>query len=168
MKKYILISAILTFLVMSALPLKSFAPMGRDFGLGIMIGEPTGLTAKIWTRQNTAFAISLGNSYLGSFRVGLDYVWHFNAFNSSVVNLYAGPGVAIGIGESSGWWYKNNDKYWYKQNDEIGLGVRGLFGINIVPRNTPLEFFGEIGIMVGMVPSTHTNAEGAIGIRYYF
>ncbi len=168
MKKYILFSTIFMFLLMSAPALKSSAPMGRDFGLGIMIGEPTGLTAKIWTAPNTAFAISLGNSYLGSFRVGLDYVWHFNAFNSQVISLYAGPGVAIGVGESGGWWYSKRDKYWYKQNDELGVGVRGLFGVNIVPRNTPLEFFGEIGIMVGLVPSSHTNAEGAIGFRYYF
>ncbi len=158
----------LLLIVMFVSTLKSFSPMGRDFGLGLMIGEPTGLTAKIWTHQSTAFALSIGNSYMGNLRIGADYLWHFNAFNSNVINMYVGPGIAIGIGESGGWWYKNDNKYWYKQNDEIGVGLRGLLGFNIVPRNTPLEFFGELGLMFGFVPASQSKLEGAVGFRYYF
>jgi hypothetical protein len=79
--------------------------------------------------------------------------------------MYSGPGIAIGIGESGGWW---KNKTWDDKDDGIGLGIRGIFGINVVPRNTPLEIFGEIGVMVGVLPGTFTNIEGAIGIRYYF
>lgn len=147
---------------------KSFAPQGKNFGIGVIIGEPTGLTAKIWTQKDMALAFSLGNSYFGSVRIGMDYLWHFNAFNSNIVNLYAGPGAAIGIGESSGWWYKDKDQKWYKSSDEIGLGIRGILGINVVPRNSPIEIFGELGLMVGFLPGTYTNFEGAIGIRFYF
>ena len=159
---------ILAIILVSATGLKSNPPMGRTFGAGIMIGEPTGLTAKIWASNSEAFAISVGNSYLGNLRIGVDYLWHFNAFNSQVVSLYAGPGVAVGIGESGSWWYRNENKTWYKEPNDIGFGVRGLFGINIIPRSTPLEFFGEIGVMVGVLPATHTNAEGAIGFGFYF
>lgn len=156
------------FLLMSVSESKSFAPQGRDFGLGLMAGEPSGLTAKIWTYNDRAFALSLGSSYLGSIRVGVDYLWHFNAFNSKVVNMYAGPGVAIGIGESGGWWYSNRNKTWYKENDDLGFGVRGLVGINIVPRTAPLEFFVEVGLMLGLPSPLRTNFEGALGFRYYF
>lgn len=156
------------FLLLSASGLKSYSPQGKNFGFGIMLGEPTGLTAKFWTSKDNALAFCLGNSYLGNLRIGADYLWHFNAFNSKIVNMYSGPGIALGIGESSGWWYHNKNKVWYKEDDGIGLGVRGVFGINIVPRNTPLEIFGELGVMVGFLPGTFTNVEGAIGIRYYF
>jgi hypothetical protein len=82
--------------------------------------------------------------------------------------MYAGPGVAIGIGESGGWWYSNRNKTWYKENDDLGIGVRGLVGINIVPRTAPLEFFVEVGLMLGIPSPIRTNFEGALGFRYYF
>jgi hypothetical protein len=168
MKKLFILIGLIALISLSVTDLKAGPPMGREFGLGLMAGEPTGITAKIWTKSNTAFAISLGNSYLGKYRFGLDYLWHTNAFNSQVIGLYFGPGVAIGVGESGGWWYSKNGKTWYKEESDIGIGVRGLLGINIIPRNTPLEFFAEIGLMVGVNPSTSVNTEGAIGFRYYF
>lgn len=162
------IMLILILLLMSVPELKSFSPKGKNFGLGIMVGEPTGASAKYWTSNANAFAFSFGNSYLGKIRIGVDFLWHFNAFNSSVVSLYAGPGVAIGIGGSSGWFYNNKGRAWYRTDDNIGLGARGVFGMNFIPRNSDLEFFGELGVMVGFNPSTYTNVEGAIGFRYYF
>ncbi len=163
----ILVLAIIIF-IMYVPESKSFAPKGKDFGLGIIIGEPTGITAKYWTTSDNAFCFSLGNSYLGTLRLGIDYIWHFNAFNSNVVSLYAGPGIAVGFGESSGWIYTKKDQKWYKTGDEIGLGARGVFGINLIPRNTPLELFGEVGILVGFVPGTYSNVEGSLGFRFYF
>lgn len=168
MKKFKSYLVVLIMFLLTTLDTISYSPQNKDFGFGIMLGEPTGLTAKIWTARDRAFALSLGNSYLGKFRIGADYLFHFNAFNSNVVNMYAGPGAAIGIGQSGGWWYSNDNKNWYKQDSETGVGVRGVFGVNVVPRNTPLEIFGEIGVMIGIIPSMHTNAEGAIGIRFYF
>lgn len=143
-------------------------PQGRVFGLGLMIGEPTGLTAKLWTSNDNAFAFSLGNSYFGNVRFGIDYIWQLNAFNSRIVDLYAGLGAAIGLGSNIGWWYTNKNRTWYREDNSIGMGVRGLIGLNFIPRNLPLEFFGELGLMLGLVPGTFTNFEGAIGFRYYF
>jgi hypothetical protein len=168
MNKFKYILFIFIIILLSSTGLKSFSPNGKDFGFGIMIGDPTGLTAKIWTQKDRALVFSLGNSYLGNLRLGVDYLWHFNAFNSNIVNLYAGPGMAIGFGESGGWWYQDKNRKWYRSNNDIGLGVRGVFGINIVPKRSPIEIFGEIGVMVGVLPGTYANVEGDIGIRFYF
>jgi hypothetical protein len=165
--KYLLTLAI-AFLTITYIS-SAFSPKGKEFGFGIMIGEPTGLTGKLWVAKDQALAFSVGNSYLGSLRVGVDYLFHFDAFNSKVVNMYGGPGLAFGFGESGGWWYHDeHNKYWYKKDNEIGFGVRGVFGINIVPKKTPFEIFAEIGVLVGILPATHTNAEGSLGIRFYF
>jgi hypothetical protein len=168
MKKFRYVLMIIMILFVSTQALKSYSPNGKSFGIGVMVGEPTGLTLKLWTQRDIAIAISIGNSYFGSLRIGADYLWHFNAFNSSIVNLYAGPGIAVGIGESGGWWYKNKNKYWYKGENETAVGIRGILGMNIVPRNSPIEIFGEIGLMIGILPMTHTNGEGSVGIRFYF
>ncbi len=164
--KYILLIAM--FFTIGGIKAHAGPPMGRDFGLGIMVGEPTGFTGKLWMRDNTALAFTLGSSYLGKVRIGMDYLWHFDAFNSNVVKLYAGPGVAVGIGASNGWWYTDKGKPYYRTTDETGFGARALFGMNIIPRNTPIEFFGEVGVMIGLLPENFTNTEFALGARFYF
>ena len=169
MKKITYFLIMIAFIISLTSESKCYAPLNRPFGFGIMLGEPTGLTAKLWVANDQALAFSLGNSYLGALRLGADYLFHFNAFRTNVVNLYAGPGVAVGFGESEGWWYVHDeDRFWFKRANDVGFGIRGVFGINIVPRRVPLEIFGEIGVLVGLLPGTHVNAEGAVGIRYYF
>jgi hypothetical protein len=156
------------FAMFASLSLMAQGPRNKDFGFGIILGDPTGLTGKFWIDRENAVALSLGHSYFGALRISGDYLWHFDAFKSKVVSLYAGPGVVVGIGESGGWIYKKKGDYYYVRKDsEIGVGVRGIFGLNIIPKNTPLEFFLEIGALVGVIPNFGSSAEGAIGIRFY-
>jgi hypothetical protein len=68
-----LLSALLVTLISTSV-LYSYSPQGKDFGFGIMLGDPTGLTAKMWTQKDNAFAFNLGNSYLGNLRIGADYL----------------------------------------------------------------------------------------------
>src|ERR1041384_2381931 len=41
----------------------------RAFGLGVIVGEPTGLSAKLWTSSTNAFDFGLGRS-IGGGRMG--------------------------------------------------------------------------------------------------
>lgn len=159
---------ILVLFILSSLSLYSQGPRNKDFGFGIILGDPTGLSGKFWIDRENAVAFSVGNSYFGALRISGDYLWHFNAFKSKVITMYAGPGAVIGIGESGGWIYKDKkDGYWYRKSDEIGIGVRGIFGLNIIPKNTPLEFFVELGALVGIIPGFGSSVEGAVGVRFY-
>lgn len=138
------------------------SPGRKNWGLGVVLGEPTGLSVKYWTNYDNAFVFDLGSSYFGSPRLGADYLWHFNAFNSDMANLYAGPGLALGFGEGHGFWDRT-----FRTNTGTALGVRGVFGVDILPRRTPLEIFGEIGVLVGLTPDFGSGIDGAIGIRFY-
>jgi hypothetical protein len=140
------------------------SPQRKELGFGIMFGDPTGGTLKIWTNRENAFVIDVGASFFGKPRIGVDYLWHFDAFNSDIAYLYAGPGGAIGFGEGNGFWY--DDKF-HRTRNEIGLGARGVFGVNVVPHNTPLEIFFEIGALLGLVPDFGSAADVALGIRFY-
>ncbi len=140
------------------------SPYGRKVGFGIILGEPIGLTAKVWTHNTNAFVFDLGNSYFGDLRVNVDYLWHFDAFRSKVAYLYAGPGGVVGFGEGNEFWYKG--KY-HRTKSNAGFGVRGVFGLNVVPERTPLEMFFEIGVLVGLAPDVGSSVDGALGIRFY-
>ena len=141
-----------------------YAPEGKTFGFGIILGDPTGGTAKLWLTRDNALAFHLGASFFGSPRIGVDYLWHFDAFNSNIVNLYAGPGGVIGFGEGHGFWYK---KKFIRTGNEIGIGGRAMFGINVVPQRTPLEIFVELGVLIAFIPDFGSAADAAIGVRFY-
>jgi hypothetical protein len=157
---------IIMFLFITAGFLEVFpqSPQRKDFGFGIIFGDPTGGTLKFWTNSQNAFVIDVGTSFFGKPRIGVDYLWHFDAFNSDIAYLYAGPGGAIGFGEGDGFWYKGR---FHRTGNEIGLGVRGVFGVNVIPRNTPLEVFFEIGALLGLVPDFGSAVDAAIGMRFY-
>ncbi len=167
MRQYYIAFALLMAVLCTG-EIKAQSPQGEDFGFGIILGEPTGATLKFWTQRSNAFVVDVGASYFGSPRIGVDYLWHFDAFKSDIAYLYAGPGAAIGFGESNGFWYKDHgDKYFYKTEGEIGLGVRGVFGVNVIPRDTPIETFFEIGVLIGLAPDFGSSIDAAIGIRFY-
>jgi hypothetical protein len=141
----------------------------KDFGFGIIIGEPTGATIKYWVDNDNALVASIGSSYFGDPRLGIDYLWHFDAFNSRVVNLYAGPGGVIGFGKGGGgYWYSDHkDRFYYRSGSNAGLGIRGVFGLDVVPQRTPLEFFFEFGTLVGLAPDFGSAIDVAVGVRFY-
>lgn len=140
---------------------------GKNFGFGIILGEPTGATLKYWTSRDNALAFSIGGSYFGSPRIGADYLWHFDAFRSRIVELYAGPGAAIGIGEGGGGWYKGEKGRFYYRDDGAGLAIRGVFGVNVIPERTPLEIFFEFGALIGIAPDFGSAIDVALGVRFY-
>jgi hypothetical protein len=141
---------------------------GDNLGFGIIIGDPTGLTLKYYVESREALVFDLGASYFGSPRISADYIWHFNAFESDVASLYAGPGAVIGFGESRGFWYNDRgDKFYIRDKGDVGLGVRGIFGVNFIPRRTPLEFFLELGVLLGLAPDFGSGVDAAIGMRFY-
>jgi hypothetical protein len=142
------------------------SPRGKEFGFGIVLGDPTGVSVKYWTQSTNAFVFDLGASYFGSPRIGVDYLWHFDAFRSNEVKLYAGPGVVLGIGEGNGFWYQNKEGFLYRGED-AGLAVRGVFGVNIIPRETPMEIFFELGTLVGLAPDFGAAVDAALGFRFY-
>jgi hypothetical protein len=141
-----------------------YSPQGKEFGFGFILGDPTGGSAKLWLTRDNALAFNIGKSYFGSPRIGVDYLWHFNAFDSDIANLYAGPGGVLGFGEGRGFWYRNK---FVRRGGEAGLGGRAMFGVNVVPRRTPLEIFLEFGVLIAFIPDFGSTADAAIGVRFY-
>lgn len=144
-------------------------PERKDFGFGIILGEPTGLTLKYWFNNQNALTGSIGGSYFGSPRLNIDYLWHIDAFRSRVAMLYAGLGGALGFGSGGdGFWYKEGkNHFYYRPANDLGLGVRGTFGLNVIPARTPLEMFFEVGALVGLAPSSGAAVDLALGLRFY-
>ncbi len=167
MKKTYISILILLLFVSNQMSL-ALGPKGKTFGLGIVFGDPTGATLKFWTNRENAFVFGIGSSYFGGVRINGDYLWHFDAFNSPIVGLYAGPGMVVGIGEGHSYLYeKNRGKFYFRKGSDGGVGARGVLGVNIIPKRTPLELFFELGVLIGIAPNFGTGIDAGIGIRFY-
>lgn len=163
MKKY-LILIILSLFYCKFTEAQTYSPNGKEFGFGIMVGDPIGATLKFWTPGAHAFVVDVGASYFGSPRIGVDYLWHFNAFRDQMFNLYAGPGGVLGVGEGNGFWYRN---HYVRASGSVGIGARGVVGVDLVPRNAPVEVFFELGVLLALAPDFDSGIDVGLGIRFY-
>jgi len=147
--------------------LSAQGPRGKDLGFGLVLGEPTGLTLKYWLNKENALNFDLGNSFFGATRIDIDYLWHFDAFSSKIIKMTAGFGGVFGIGRGNDWWYHDRHGWYYRDGGNFGFGVRGLIGLNIIPKKAPIELFLNLGVLVGIHPDFGSGFEGSAGIRFY-
>jgi len=145
---------------------------GGDFGIGIMVGEPTGITPKLWLSNNNALAAGVAWSYRGSsgsrsrMHLHLDYQIHnFDLINveRGTMSFYYGFGGRFLIRDDR--YHRHHDNH--RRYDDR-FGIRVPLGLNYLFANDPIELFMEVAPILDLVPSTYFSVNGAIGIRYYF
>jgi len=133
----------------------SFANTPGNFGLGLILGEPTGLSLKVWQSDYIAYDAALAWSFgkKGNVHIHIDYLLHNYRIirtANSYTPIYYGIGGRI------------------QTQDETALGVRIPLGINFRSRRIPIDIFLEIVPTLNIIPKTEFDLEGGIGARYYF
>jgi hypothetical protein len=128
------------------------------FGAGIIIGEPTGLSAKYFLNDKLAVDGAVGWSFDDHTDVYVhgDLLYHkFDLINVSKgrVAVYFGGGVLCR--------FRDDD-----HDNEVG--VRVPVGISYMFENAPVDIFAEIAPGIDLSPSTRGDITGGIGIRYWF
>jgi hypothetical protein len=130
----------------------------KGYGIGIILGEPTGLSGKYWLNNTNALDFGLGFSFthFNNSRIQLhcDYLWNiYDLFKTSEkFVIYYGPGIKILTGGSN----------------DAKLGIRGVAGIGWFIKDAPLDLFFEAAPVVYLIPGTILKIDGGIGARYYF
>ncbi len=124
-------------------------------GIGVIVGEPTGLSMKYWLDDYTALDAALAVSLSGGnpLQFHADYLMHngMSTNNSNTLQSYYGVGARI-----------NND------NDDTRVGVRVPFGVTYNFANVPVDLFAEIVPVLDVTPDVAFDLNAAVGIRYYF
>src|SRR3954464_8509042 len=68
-------------------------------GIGIILGEPTGVSAKLYVKDDQAIQGAVGFAFYGSgIHVHADYVFHpiiLQSKDTFVLPVYIGPGVRV-------------------------------------------------------------------------
>lgn len=125
------------------------------FGLGLIVGEPTGISAKYWMSPwsaiDGAFAWSMDKK--GKIQIHSDYLWH----NYDIISVIKGKlPIYYGIGGRL-----------IFATDNIA-GIRGVVGLDYLFASTPLDIFLELVPILDLAPEIRFDFNGSIGIRYYF
>ena len=151
--KTILFSLLILFAGLSANDLKAQDTNGGNTGLGIMIGEPSGISLKSWFNSKNSVDFGLAWSLSGNddIYVHADYQWYqwLDVEKGNLALFYGIGGRAI----------FSNDTF---------VGARIPLGLTYLAPEAPLEFFLEVAPVLNLIPDTDGDADGGIGVRYYF
>ncbi|HXK50800.1 MAG TPA: hypothetical protein PKW56_10080 [Clostridiales bacterium] len=126
--------------------------------LGIILGEPTGISFRSWTGSSNALDIQAGWSFNTKKDDHFDLHGAYLFGRKSDIRIegyrlpwYFGPGGRIKFGE-----------------DEVVLGFKFPFGLYYKFRTAPFSAFFEIAPGMNITPSTDFDIMGGLGFRYIF
>jgi hypothetical protein len=133
----------------------NISAQSKGIGLGLIVGEPTGISFKYWTGSTTAFDAALAWSFIdeGAFHIHGDYIFHNMRLISvpeGTLPFYYGIGVRI------------------KTSNDTRLGVRVPLGLAYLFNNAPIDIFLEVVPILDLTPKTDFSINAALGARYYF
>lgn len=132
-------------------------------GVGIIIGEPVGISGRLYLKDDQAIQAAVGAAFIGGgFHIHADYVFHpyvLQSRESFVLATYVGPGVRF-IQYTNG-----------REDSFVALGVRAVGGL-LFDFKSPLDAFVEVA---GVLEYGFRDGEGGglalnagAGVRYYF
>lgn len=142
----------------------------QGVGLGLMGGNPSGLSLKVWTGGNVALDAGLGYSlwYGEALSFHGDVLWHTRSLiqppADGYLPFYIGLGARVVMADAP-------HNYPYTR-----IGVRIPLGLEYVFSNVPIGLFVEVVPtfdLAGVPNSGPYNGQffgpqGSIGFRYYF
>ena len=133
-----------------------------DVGLGLFLGEPTGIDLKLGLGNRSGLDILAGWHEIYRDNYGGDYA-HVTYLltpavghgRSVIVPFRIGIGVAL---LDSG----------VRFGDNLHVGVRAPLEIGFRFRSVPLEIYGELSALLVLENNPFLDVDGGVGFRIYF
>lgn len=127
-----------------------------EVGVGVIVGEPTGLSIKSWFSRTNALHVGAGwdmREKNSEVQVKIDYLVHnYSLFpvRTGKLPFYFGVGARINA-----------------SNDST-VGLRVPVGLNYMFAGAPLDVFVEIAPTLNLAPATAFNIGAALGVHFRF
>lgn len=140
-----------------------------SLGLGIIIGEPTGVCAKLYLEDDRALQAAIGATFVsGGFQAHVDYVlhpWILEEREQFTMPAYVGGGVRA-MQHAAG---RDGDS-------DFRIGPRAVAGLLFDFTEIPLDVFVEVAAIAELrfgsddpdINGFGIALNGGIGARYYF
>lgn len=139
----------------------SYGPDGKRFGLGVILGDPTGLSGKGYLSSDDAIHGIASWSFVDdAFTLIGDFTHDFVEIpvDTSVLTIpfYAGVGgkLVVNKGRPAG--------------DKTAGGIRVPVGVALQWQRHPVELFIEAAPGIELAPETEFDLTGGVGAHFYF
>jgi len=172
------IPAVLAMVVGFTTFIPTTADARDDFSMGVVLGDPSGLTLRGGIDGRSAIQAHLGFSFFPGDAVSAMVDWTYDAFDFLRSNRSASMYFYFGFGGKAMWFtgrnfvYEHNNRYSFPDNSYFGFGVRGLVGFRVAFRNAPFDIFFEVApiglTVVTPDPDLYYDIDGAVGFRFRF
>ncbi len=158
MKQYFSIIPVIFMCVLLLVPYQAFSE-DSPFGLGIMLGEPTGISAKHWLTGSTAIDGGMAWSFADETRMHVHCDWLMHNFSILADEFDIDKGkmpLYYGIGGR------------LKFDDDTRAGVRFVIGVAYMFEKAPFDMFFEIAPVMDIAPETELAGNAFLGGRFWF
>ncbi|MDZ7659302.1 hypothetical protein [Fodinibius sp.] len=124
-------------------------------GVGAVINNPSGLSAKYWLSDNiavdAAFSFSLSDNFSDVY-LHSDVLKHTDTINSEALELYYGMGLRL---------------LWGDIYNDVNAGLRWPVGTEYSFADTKIKSFIELAPTLDFAPDARFFFGGAVGMRIY-
>jgi hypothetical protein len=138
----------------------------KTWGLGAVIGAPTGLSANYFLQENRTIHSTLAYDFNGddALQFASHYTWRMNNLHFEKVKL----GWFYGVGGRFA--FSNHDHNHKHHNDDhdFEMGPSGTIGIFHEFEKVPLEVFLKGNLTVNIIEDTDVDADVMLGLHYNF
>src|SRR5258706_14247460 len=139
-------------------PLALATPARADVGLGLFVGEPTGLDLKLGLAPRSGIDLLFGFDTIRDGRVLYGHVTYLATLvvghgSSVLVPLRLGIGAAL---------------YGENRNNDVNFAVRAPLELGFRFRSAPVELYLEVSAILQLVHGTDLGLDGGVGFRIYF
>ena len=149
--KGILLTIILLFTFAVVFEVQAQSRPG-DFEIGFVVGEPTGVSAKFWQSDLSAFDAVMAWSFgrHESLHIHSNYLKHSPLeVEDELFSLYYGIGGRAIFA------------------DTVVFGARIPVGLQYIISSARLSFFFEVAPTFDLAPATEFGVDGGVGIRFF-
>lgn len=133
-----------------------YGGQGSDFGVGILIGEPTGICMKYFTTETRAWTAAAAWSLSGNDKGAHFYADHL--FHLSELASWEGGRSPFYAGIGGRVVFRN----------KTTAGVRIPVGMAWVFDEAPFDIFLEVAPVMDLLPDTDFSVAGGFGARFWF
>jgi hypothetical protein len=133
------------------------AAQDSGFGLGVVVGDPSGLSFKGYVGPTAAIDGGVGFGLLTGehFSAYLDFLWEWRLTSWERANLalYVGVGPKLAL---------------FFHGDEVRVGARAPVGLAFQFTRVPLDVFVEVAAGLWFIEHTDFDLDAGVGVRYWF
>jgi hypothetical protein len=168
----------------------------KNWGVGLRLGDPLGLTLKKYFGNNNAFEFNLGRTFLWGYRHDKYYKFKYRKdpyylspyyYNYSAVSfqfhylkhrdisaltglqLYFGGGPQLRVYKYSYSYYDRGGRFYDDTDSQVGIGVDGVFGAEYTFADFPITVFTDVNLYLEFAQNPlWLTLQGGLGGRFNF